>query len=176
MKPYLLVIPLLLLAGCAQVPKDAFRLSETALEQRQIETRHFEDVEEESLLSASAGVIQDMGFQMEEAETELGVLIASKERDATSAGQVVANVLLALFAGTTQPMDKDQTIRVAIVSKSLYDGSKKVDDAFAVRATFQRVVRRTDGSKYVETLKDEELYQGFFSQLSKSVFIEGQKI
>ena len=117
-----------------------------------------------------------MGFQLEDSEVELGVLTASKERDATNAGEVVLNIFVALLGGQPGAMDKDQKIRVSIVTKPLYSGSLKRPNSFGVRATFHRVVNRTDGTKRVETLSQEDLYEGFFAQLSKSVFIEGQKI
>ena len=49
-------------------------------------------------------------------------------------------------------------------------------DSFFVRVTFQRIVRRTDNSTYVETLGDAELYRDFFEKLSKAVFLEAQKV
>lgn len=165
-----------LTAGCVTIPPDAFRVTESTLQQRQVETRVFRDAKEEQLLAAASNVLQDMGYQLEDAEVELGVLTASKERSAVNAGQVVGMVLLAALGGGSTPIDKDQTIRVAVVSKPLYVDGVRSESDFAVRATFQRVVRRTDGQKRVETLGDEELYTGFFAQLSKSVFIEAQEI
>lgn len=48
--------------------------------------------------------------------------------------------------------------------------------AYVVRATFQRIVTRTNNSVFVESIKDPELYQEFFDKLSKSIFIEAQKL
>jgi len=46
-----------------------------------------------------------------------------------------------------------------------------------VRATFQRVVWNSYGQlNRLEGLKDPELYKQFFEKLSKSVFLEAQKI
>lgn len=169
-------ILIIALVGCETIPPDAFRVTETSLEQRQVQTRLFHGIEEPKLLAACSNVLQDMGYQLEDAEVELGVLTASKERSAVNAGQVVGMVLLAALGGGATPIDKDQTIRVAVVSKPLYTGGVRSQENFAVRATFQRVVRRSDGTQRVEPLGDQELYEGFFAQLSKSVFIEAQEI
>ncbi len=46
-----------------------------------------------------------------------------------------------------------------------------------VRATFQRMVWNMAGQmSRIETLKEPDLYEGFFDKLSKSVFLEEQKI
>lgn len=47
---------------------------------------------------------------------------------------------------------------------------------YIIRLTLQRVVTKTDQSMYSESIKDPEIYQDFFSKLSKSVFLEAQKI
>ncbi|KFI23567.1 hypothetical protein [Nitrosococcus oceani] len=176
MKHTAIALTVMLLSSCASMPQDAFKLTESALQQRQIETRKYDQIQESTLLSACANVLQDMGFQIDEAETELGVIVGSKQRDATNAGQVVASILLAILGARPQAMDKDQTIRVSVVSRPEYNDSSFATSNFLVRATFQRIVRKTNGSMYAETLADEELYQGFFSNLSKSVFIEGQML
>ena len=89
------------LTGCANtVPKEALQLSPTSLEERQMQTRRFEGSSENEILSASAGVLQDLGFQINESETDLGIIVCSKERDATESGQVAAAVLVALLGGS----------------------------------------------------------------------------
>lgn len=166
-----------LLSGCgATLPQKAFMVNEAQIARRQIETRKFPGTKEEALLVASSNVLQDMGFTLENTEMKLGVLTASKQRDAMETKEIVGAIALALV-GVNKPLSVDQTIRVSLVVRPLQATAETAaNDTFLTRITFQRVVRRTDGSTIIETLKDEALYTGFFEQLSKSVFLEAQKI
>jgi len=159
------------LTGCATtVPKEALQLSPTSLEDRQMQTRHFEGSSESEILSASAGVLQDLGFQINESETDLGIIVCSKERDATESGQVAAAVVVALLGGGSMPIDKKQKIKASLVVKPDKDG-------FNVRITFQRMVWNTQNQlSRVEGLREPEMYQEFFDKLSKSIFLEANKI
>lgn len=166
-----------LLVGCMTLPEKAFVVTDQQIARRQVETRKYEGVKEEALLVASSNVLQDMGFSLENSETKLGVLTASKQRDATSAGEIFAAILIAALVGASTPVSKDQTIRVSLVVRPVQATSDSLPkDSHFVRITFQRVVRRTDNSTLIETLMDDKLYQGFFEQLSKSVFLEAQSI
>jgi len=51
---------------------------QTALEQRVIESRRFDGLPEKDLLSASVNVLQDMGYNIDNADSALGVITASK--------------------------------------------------------------------------------------------------
>ncbi len=171
-----LACTLAFVSGCVGAPPEAFVIDDTQLQRRALESRLYRGIDEGSLLSACSHVLQDMGFQLEDSEVELGVLTASKDRSAVNAGEVVLNVFIALLGGQPGAMDKDQKIRVSVITKPVYGGKVKSDSAFTVRATFHRVVNRTDGTKRVETLDEKALYEGFFAQLSKSIFIEGLRI
>lgn len=158
--------------GCeTTVPKDALKLSQSTLEVRSVQTRQFEGRSEEDILSASAGVLQDLGFEIQESETKLGLIVGTKDRDAVSTQQVVGAVALALLTGVVVPIDKQQNIRAALVCTP--QGPKKQ----AVRVTFQRKVQNTQNQvTTVEQVVDPEIYQEFFDRLSKSVFLEAHKI
>ncbi len=79
-----LAVGLLVVAGCQQkIPKEALQLTQESLAQRQAQTRRFDTSDETMLLSASAAVLQDLGFNLDESETKLGLVVASKDRDAT---------------------------------------------------------------------------------------------
>lgn len=166
-----------MLAGCVTLPPNAFVVSQEQLARRQIETRRYDGVKEENLLIASSNVLQDMGFSLDNSETKLGLLSASKQRDATDGGEIAVAIVVALLGGGAAPISKDQTIRVSLVVRPVQAtaDNSPVDSHF-VRVTFQRIVRRTDNSTYAQTLNEKELYEGFFEKLSKSVFLEAQKI
>jgi hypothetical protein len=168
----------ILLAGCVTVPSDAFVVTQQQLAKRQIETRRYDGIKEEELLTAVSNLLQDTGFTLENSEVKLGLLSASKQRDATDMREIVVFVLIAALTGVANPISKDQTIRASVVVRPVQSGSagEVVKGSFFVRVTFQRIVRRTDNSTYVQTLDNIELYQDFFDKLSKAVFLEAQEI
>ncbi len=170
----ILAAGLVLVAGCEQtIPKDALQLSPESLAQRQAQTRRFDTADEAMLLSASAAVLQDLGFNLDESETELGLVVASKDRDATETGQIIGSILIAALIGASVPIDKIQKIRASLVTRPFGESGDKT----AVRVTFQRVVWNTAGQvSKSEALTEPELYQEFFSKLSKSVFLEAHEI
>ncbi len=167
----------ILVCGCQSVPPHAFLVTPEMLSQRQLETRRFDGIKETDLLSACANVLQDLGFNLENSETKLGVLTASKQRGAVETKEVILSLFVAMLGGGAMPISKDQTIRVSLVVRPVNDSNgNALSESHYVRVTFQRMVRKTDNSVYVQTLREPLLYQAFFDRLSKSVFIEAQKI
>lgn len=160
-----------LISSCASTPFGGLKLHEDHLKERQIQTKKFDSQDEAALLSAAAAVLQDMGYNLDESETKLGVITASKTRDASSAGEIFGKILLSALTGVAQAMDVSQTITVSLVT------SKSSKGGYLLRATFQRIVMNSQNQiSAAETLLDEELYSGFFAKLSKAVFLEAQEI
>ena len=172
------ILVVLLVVGCGpSLPPHAFLVTPEMLAQRQLETRRYDGIKEEDLLSASSNVLQDLGYQLENSEPKLGVFTAVKQRSATDTGEIILSIIVTMLSQQPMPWSKDQTIRVALVVRPVYDSNgNALPDSHYVRITFQRLVRKTDNSVYVQTLRDPEIFEGFFEKLSKSVFIEGQKI
>ncbi|HHW20447.1 hypothetical protein [Thermodesulfovibrio thiophilus] len=161
------------IVGCETIPKDALTLSPESLADRQMQTRKYETKDEAKILTACAGLLQDMGFNIDESETKLGVITASKRRSAVNAGQQVVAVFVALLGGGYMPTDKDQIMRASIVTRPVGE----LKEYMAVRVTFQRIVRDENGKiTKQETLNDPEIYQKFFDKLSKAIFLEAQEI
>jgi hypothetical protein len=195
----------LLLSACQpSIPKDALLLSPETLANRQLQTRRFETNNNQTMLSAAGAVLQDLGFTLDESEFTLGILVASKRRDASSAGQFAAAVFLALLGGGSQPVDKEQLIRVAMVMREIAPTSSaaesqkepapsakpartskapsaqteaKSSGQSTVRVTFQRVIINTANQvTRAEQIEDPEVYKEFFDKLSQSVFLEAHEI
>lgn len=172
-----ILIGAIFLAGCVTIPPDIFVVTPELLRQRQLETRRYDGIKEADLITACANVLQDLGFNLENSETKLGVITASKQRDATQGGEVAVAIIVALLGGGSVAISKDQTIRASLVVRPVNDSNgKAMSDSHFVRVTFQRLVRRTDNSTFAQTLRESQLYQDFYERVSKSVFLEAHKI
>jgi hypothetical protein len=167
-------------------PAEFFQLSPESPQQRANQTRLFDTSDGIELLSASAAALQDLGFQLEESVRDVGFLRATKERSAREYGQEIARILL-LITGNQTPVDLHQKIAAALVARPAATDASR----YEVRIMFYRVVWKGDGSvsrgggqseyippgqQQMEMIRDPEIYQQFFSRLSKAVFLEAHKI
>ncbi len=160
------------LQGCAvTIPKEALILTPETLAARQIQTRKYETNDEAKILSACIEHLQDLGFILNESETKLGVIVASKERTAVEAGEVAFAIVASLLLKEAVPWDKSQQFRACVVTRPVGENS------IIVRVTFQRIVWNTNNMVTKrEALMDPIQYQEFFSKLSKSIFLEAHEI
>jgi hypothetical protein len=171
-RPAILLLAILLTACETGIPREALRINEQTLAERQMQTRRFETADEKLMLSAVAGLLQDLGFNLDESETDLGVVVGSKMRDATEVGQVALAIFAAAF-GVYQPIDDRQKLRASVITRPVGEDQEYI----VVRVTFQRIVWSTNNSvTKAEALKAPAQYQQFFDQLSKAVFLEAHEI
>ncbi len=172
---------LLALAGCQSPPaKTFFQLSPEAPAHKAAQVRFFETKDSDELLSASAAVLQDLGFHVEESARELGFLRAAKERSAMESGQKIGRVfvLILTFGYVFQPIDLQQQIAATLVARPTNAEGTRHE----VRVMFHRVVWKGDGAiernyippgeQRMEMIRDPIIYQQFFAKLSKAVFLE----
>jgi hypothetical protein len=154
------------LASCQTgIPKEALMLSPESLQDRQLQTRVFETDDEIKMLDAAAAVLQDTGFTIEDSETECGLIVFSRVRDVTDYREVLQGIALMMF-GIYRPNAKTQKVMASLVTTPL--DNKRV----AVRITFLHIVWDKDNViMKKERLNDPEIYETFFSKLSKSVFL-----
>jgi hypothetical protein len=162
-----------LLSACG-TPEQLFVPKASTLEIRNKQSKSFAQTNQVQLLQASIGVLQDMGYNIVESNSEMGILTASKNASAVKAHQVVGSVLLALLTGRydsrANAVDSEQHIRVTVVVYNTGNHGAKA------RATFQRLITKTDGSTYVETITDPAVYQEFYEKLDKAHFLEVNKL
>lgn len=170
-------------------PDEFFQLTPESQVHKAAQTRYFETADDIELLSASAAVLQDLGFQVSESVYPLGYLRATKERSARERNQSIARffVLLLSMGRYLMPVDLHQKIEASMVARPVNEDATRHE----VRIQFYRIVWKGDGqvssgqgqSHYIppgeqrmEMIRDPLIYQQFFAKLSKAVFLEAHKI
>lgn len=178
-RPLGLLLAAAVLSACAPtIPKEALQLSPESLALRQLQTRRFDTKDEKTLLAAAAALLQDFGFTIEASSSDLGLIVASKDRSAVEAGQVAGSIfigLLTALAGSPViiPWDEKQKMRASVATRPA--GADR--QHMLLRVTFQRVVWNTQGKiSKTEPLNDPPFYQEFFDKLSKAVFLEAHSL
>lgn len=121
--PLSLSLLLIVAGGCipATQPADLFALSPEIPRHRAMQTRFFETSNQQELLSASAAVLQDLGFQVEESVREVGFLRATKERSAREYGQDIQRMLFLLLSlgHLHMPVDLHQKIAASLITRPM---------------------------------------------------------
>jgi len=170
------------MCGCRSNPAaDALRLEDDAPALRRMQTRRFQTSDEAMIQQSSAALLQDLGFSLDESESEVGLILASKERTAVEpaqvAGAIAATIILTTIAAllgsddaVTVPWDERQHMRICLVTRP-------VGSHVTVRVTFQRMVWNNEGrlSKR-EPLQVPKHYEQFFERLSEAVFLEAHQL
>ena len=152
------------LSSCQTIPSidqqtRALTLSNQSLSSRQHQSRRFDTGDEAKILTACAGVLQDLGFIITESSSSAGLLVASKDRSRAEPGQK----FWAAMGG--------QRIRISVVTTPLK--TKTV----LVRVTFQRIIWHAQSQfSRVESINDPLIYQEFFNRLSQSIFLEAHQL
>lgn len=161
------------------MPTNLLVLPSDYLSARQQQMRKYDTTDEKKVLQASAGALQDLGFTIEKSETDLGMIVAAKNRSAVNVGAatlaITADIAGAFFGAPPnlyKQTDKEQKIEASmVINPSLSENS------MVVRVMFQSVVWNQSGQvSRFETIKDPKLYQDFFERVSKSIFLEEHKI
>lgn len=168
------------ISACETLPRDAFRLSESALQTRELQTREYSSVSDDAILSASMAVLQDMGYTIDEIEKELGVLSASKRADASNdlvvfgsiaadAVKCIVTIGLGCTGNNYGETDDIQDIRLTLVTRPQLENRTDV----SVRVTMQRIIWDKRGRlSEQQTIADRDVYIAFFDKLSTAVFLE----
>jgi hypothetical protein len=153
------------LSGCSSIPKDAFLLTPSPQETRELESRVFPTKDELALLKDSAVILENMGYTANVVNTDVGLLTATKRQSTGGLGSTVVSILSIGMAST----DKDQVYKATFTTRPSYNK----DNALITRLTLQRMVVDSDGKVTgVETLMDKDAYKIFYERLEASSFTE----
>ena len=158
------------ISGCVSY-QDYYKLDEDYLARRQMETMRFETNDETMILSASANVLQDLGFTLDETETKLGLITAYKNREAGTTAGKAAIIMLAAMNGTQAVYDTEQKIYTTLVSTK-----SKESAGYNVRISFARVIWNNLHESRTEKIDDAQTYREFFDKLSQSLFLTAHEL
>lgn len=174
------VFVVLLLAGCApSMPKSALRLPESTLELRSIQSRSFEAESEAAILAATVAAMQDMEYNIDTVQIDLGVITASKTTDASSNSAMVGYTMLEMlcaasghYCDTSEKIpDKFKTTITMVVLPSLARRGE-----FTARITLHYVTINTRGKVIEqESIVEAEIYQQVFERLTNAIFIQANE-
>ena len=170
--------------GCAPKAID-FIKNENINETRSIQSRFYNSANVNDIFNSTIATLQDLGFDIVEINRDAKLTSGMKNRDATEGGQVVGAVIFCtldilssaaggggsdLCSNYIGSMNDNQKISATVTTT-------KKDDKVYVRLTLQRLVFNKMGYLNIaESIKDIDLYQSFFDKLSKSIFLEENKI
>ena len=169
-------------AGCTSIPEEAYQLPPSSQSVRDAQTRTFEVPDEANILQVAVALMQDMEYNFDTIEYELGVLSGSKVVDADSlaqlTGAVVADIVLVtlsvftgmnlggVYAGT----DDEIGLRITLVVLPSLEGEVQ----YTARITIQsELIDKGGRVKKVHMIENPVVYQEIFEKLSKSLFLAG---
>ena len=153
-----------LLAACTSMSPPNLK---TQLQVREFQTRTFDTAQTDQVLSAVVDAFQDQGFMVKNVVPQVGLVSASREVDVEDTGQML---LQTFVFGHNAVWGKNAMIEANANVKTQGNKTK-------VRAVFQEKVLNNRGDMdTVHTIEDPKFYQDFFEKISKSIFIEKQRI
>lgn len=161
-----LAITVGLLASC-QTYNPNPQPEKTQLQIREFQTRTFDVDNELMVMKAVASVLLDEGFIIKDAETDLGIISATKELDIESGSEKFFSIL---FFGANARWAKNSIIE-STVNVSGFGKQVKVRVIFQVKS-----MNNMGEVMLVQQVDDEKYYQDFFSKVDKGIFIQKEGI
>lgn len=139
----------LFVAGCAATSSQqvsALSRSNTATDVRARQTRRFDTADRALILQASLGALQDLGFSIDESDSETGIMVGSKSSGSVLRAQVTVRGV----------PNQDETLVRVIFQRITPRPGAMID--------------------YGKTIDDPALYQGFFERIAQSIFLTANEI
>ena len=169
-----------LFCGCgaailAMMPGPEEKPAQTQLQVREVQTREYDTDDYKMVMKAVLNTLQDDGYVVKNANTDLGLLQATKEIDimATSQGrkEAVASAIFGGIIGAPRAIYAQNTVRECSANVSQFGNKTRV------RLNFCDKVFDNHGAVLrTELLSDPKFYQDIFSKMGKGIFIGKQRI
>ena len=124
-----MLVMLLLLAGCA-APTASVTAGGNQAELRQMQTREYQQLDRRSAMRSVIATLQDLGFVIDRAEYELGLMTATRyeERTGPRAGQHIVRVTVTV----TERAEQRLTVRAnARYGETAIEDPEAYQDFFA---------------------------------------------
>jgi hypothetical protein len=179
--PLLLLAVAVCAAGCATATVPP---AKTQLEVREYQTRTFDTPDSKLVMKAMFNVLQDDGYVVKNAVTELGLITAAKEVDLAPGrsgpgadifgglgGVVIGGHGGVVFGPPAAPPYRKTEVRDFTGNISEFGQQTKV------RISFQRKILDNRGQVVqVEAMDDPVFYQDFFSRMDKSLYLQKEQL
>jgi hypothetical protein len=165
----LLAMCVVVLSGCSSIPKNAFLLTPSTPDDRQLESRVFATRDKPSLIKDGAIILENMGYKTDLVNTDIGLVTATKHENDSGFVSTMVSVLSIGMASS----DKDKVTRATFTTMP----AKGRQDAFITRLTLQQMVLDSNAEvSNVTTITDKDTYKIFYERLEASTFIEPDRI
>lgn len=160
---FLVLLPFVALLGCASsgAPK------RTQLQIREFQTRIYETADVKMVMKAVFNVLQDEGYTVTQANSELGLLTATKDTDVDSMSERVAGWVLPFYGGNRSKT----SIHEVTCNVTAFGSVTKVRMNF-----HERVLNQKGLIKTIKGIDDPAFYQNFFSLVDKAIFLQSEKV
>lgn len=160
----LLLVLTLFVFGCAA---REIKPQKTQLQIREFQTRTFDTSDSKMVMKAMLNVLQDDGFIVKNAATELGLITAQKEVDVENTGEKFWAIFWMGIFGTWK-----KSARVECTANVSNFGAQT-----KVRVNFQmKVLDNRGGIREVRKIEDQKYYQNFFAKVQKGIFIQKEQL
>lgn len=167
MKSSQILVALLIAMGGVACVQD-MEPPKTQLQIREFQTRAYQTNDMKMALKAVLNVLQDDGYIVKQADSDLGFLTAAKEVD-------VASGMTRFFAAFSS--NHDNTWASNKVIECTCNVTVFNDQETRVRVNFlSKVMNNKGGVEEVRQIDDPVFYQDFFAKVDKGIFIAKEKL
>ena len=193
---FLIKIFIFILIVLSMTPQSFAKSAYTMMELREIQTRYFETSNDKKVMKAVINTLQDNGFVIQNIEDEMGYITARKDFRAkrTDKGRVARisveyayfGTLTVLSFGALWPyliipsmhMKNEVSLHPVVVDANVT--IDKIGKQTKVRFSFvEKIMENADGYMFVKCAQrkvvryyTQEIYQEFFNQVDKNLFLE----